>query len=58
MVMMITSPFDHRLKRIVGALLRRCEMYPHQSLYVMKTTYPFVIEEFGQSSSLRAGSTL
>jgi len=29
----------------VGALFRRCEK--HQPLYVVKTTYPFVIEESG-----------
>jgi hypothetical protein len=48
MMMMKTSLFDHYLAtRVVGALFRRCETYPHQSLYVVKTTYPFVIEESG-----------
>jgi hypothetical protein len=29
----------------LGALFRRCETYSSQSLYVVKTTYPSVIEE-------------
>jgi hypothetical protein len=40
-MMMRISPFGHKA---VGDLFRRCEMYSHQSLYLVKTTYPSVIE--------------
>jgi len=41
MMMMSISPFGHKA---VGDLFRRCETYSHQSLYVVKTIYPSVIE--------------
>jgi hypothetical protein len=40
----------------VGVLFRRCEMYPHQSLHVVKTTNPFVIEERVWTASLVKGT--
>jgi hypothetical protein len=40
MMMMSISPFGHKA---VGDLFRRFETYSHQSLYVVKTTYPSVI---------------
>jgi hypothetical protein len=39
--MMSTSSYGHKT---VGDLFRMCETYTHQSLYVVKTTYPSVIE--------------
>jgi hypothetical protein len=44
MMMMSISLFGHKA---VGALFRRSEAYSRQSLYVVKTTYPSVIEESG-----------
>jgi hypothetical protein len=41
MMMMSIIPFGHKA---MGDLFRRCETNSHQSLYVVKTTYPSVIE--------------